>query len=317
MTAAQRTNRGSCAPEERLEQLVELRLGKHDSRRGFLKAALGTAAAAAATSACSKAEIEKLLGKHYLQLTDEDKKRIFAEVEAEVKKRTGVRVKVNDPQPIEGVEFVHALDLAVCNGNRRCVEACARENNSPDDIRYIRVLELNTGTLDVETADHYFDPELVPGVGKNYLPVQCQHCKKPPCVDACPVKATWMEPDGIVVVDYSWCIGCRYCQAACPYFARRFNFKEPQIPPDRINPNQSYLSNRIRPAGVVEKCTYCLHRTRKGRYPACLEACPTGARKFGNINDPKSEVRIMLERKRTFVMKEELGTVPRFFYFFG
>jgi molybdopterin-containing oxidoreductase family iron-sulfur binding subunit len=89
------------------------------------------------------------------------------------------------------------------------------------------------------------------------------------------VGATWKERDGIVVVDYNWCIGCRFCVVACPYFARRFNWTEPSVAPDRINPDQGYLSNRPRHKGVVEKCTFCLHRTRRGRLPACLEACPT------------------------------------------
>jgi molybdopterin-containing oxidoreductase family iron-sulfur binding subunit len=135
-------------------------------------------------------------------------------------------------------------------------------------------------------------------------------------VAACPVEATWSEPDGVVVVDYNWCIGCRYCEAACPYHARRFNWKKPEIPAAEVNPNQGYLSNRIRPQGVMEKCTFCLHRVREGRLPACLEACPTGARVFGNVLDPKSEIRWVLDHKRVFVLKEELGTKPRFFYFF-
>ena len=97
----------------------------------------------------------------------------------------------------------------------------------------------------------------------------------------CPVEATWKDPDGIIVVDYDWCIGCRYCMAACPYDARRFNFSKPKLTADQMNPNQGYLSNRVRPRGVVEKCTFCLHRTREGKYPACLEVCPTGARVFG------------------------------------
>ena len=88
------------------------------------------------------------------------------------------------------------------------------------------------------------------------------------------------------------------------------------IPAAEINPDQAYLSNRIRPQGVVEKCTFCLHRTREGRLPACLEACPTGARVFGNVLDPDSDIRWVLENKRVFVLKEELGTQPRFFYFF-
>jgi molybdopterin-containing oxidoreductase family iron-sulfur binding subunit len=142
------------------------------------------------------------------------------------------------------------------------------------------------------------------------------------------VEATWQEPDGITVIDYDWCIGCRYCQAACPYWARRFNFAEPKLASDeeiardpaiegkRLNPNMSYLSNRPRSRGVMEKCTYCLHRTRAGRMPACLEACPTGARKFGNILDPNSEVSQILRTKRVFVLKEEANTMPRFFYYF-
>jgi Fe-S-cluster-containing dehydrogenase component len=169
--------------------------------------------------------------------------------------------------------------------------------------------------IDDTTAD--YDREKVPAKSKFYLPVQCHQCDNPPCVRACPVGATWKEPDGIVVVDYSWCIGCRFCVVACPYFARRFNWTEPTVPPERINPNQGYLSNRPRFKGVVEKCTFCLHRTRKGRMPACLEACPTGARKFGNMNDPNSEIRKIIESKRVYVLKEDLATLPRFYYFFS
>ena len=119
-----------------------------------------------------------------------------------------------------------------------------------------------------------------------------------------------------MVVDYNWCIGCRYCEAACPYHARRFNWKKPEVPADQVNPDQSYLSNRIRPVGVVEKCSYCLHRTRRGRLPACLEACPTGARVFGNILDEDSNIRWILDNKRVYTLKEERGTKPAFFYYF-
>ena len=149
------------------------------------------------------------------------------------------------------------------------------------------------------------------------MPVQCQQCKNPPCVKVCPVHATWQESDGITVIDYDWCIGCRYCMAACPYGARHFNFTKPSIPPDRLNPDMSYLGNRPRKMGVTEKCHFCIQRTRAGRYPACLEVCPTGSRKFGNILDPESEVYKILTTKRVFIqLKEELGTSPRFFYYF-
>jgi len=178
------------------------------------------------------------------------------------------------------------------------------------------VLEIDKGTMDVERAEHFYTGD-VPKPDKYYMPVQCHHCANPPCVDACPVEATWRERDGIVVVDYDWCIGCRYCEAACPYWARRFNWVEPSIRPSDINPDQAYLSNRIRPKGVMEKCTFCLHRTREGKNPACLEACPVGARKFGDLNDPNSEIRRIIATKRVYILKEDLGTIPRFFYFFG
>jgi molybdopterin-containing oxidoreductase family iron-sulfur binding subunit len=135
-------------------------------------------------------------------------------------------------------------------------------------------------------------------------------------VKVCPVEATWQEPDGITVIDYDWCIGCRYCAAACPYWARRFNFTDPEVPHGELNPEMAYLSNRPRQKGVMEKCTFCLQRTRMGRMPACLEVCPTGSRKFGNVLDPDSEVAYILRHKRVYVFKEDVGTIPRFFYYF-
>jgi molybdopterin-containing oxidoreductase family iron-sulfur binding subunit len=198
------------------------------------------------------------------------------------------------------------------------VHACVNENNqsrSPE-IQYITVLKMPQGTMDMEKGEILYDPPEVPEEGYYYMPVQCQQCENPPCVKVCPVHATWQEPDGITVIDYDWCIGCRYCEAACPYWARKFNFAEPGIPKEKINPEMAYLSNRPRSKGVMEKCTYCLHRTREGRYPACLEACPTGARIFGNVLDPNSQIAYVLKNKRTFVLKEEVGTIPRFFYYF-
>jgi molybdopterin-containing oxidoreductase family iron-sulfur binding subunit len=193
-----------------------------------------------------------------------------------------------------------------------------QENNqsrSPE-IQYIRVLEMEKGSIDVETANHYYEPPQIPDPDKYYMPVQCHQCADPPCVKVCPVEATWQEPDGITVIDYDWCIGCRYCEAACPYWARRFNFAAPQVDAGQLNLEMSYLSNRPRQKGVMEKCTFCLHRTRTGRMPACLEVCPTGSRKFGNVRDPHSEVAYILRHKRVYVLKEEVGTVPRFFYYF-
>jgi Fe-S-cluster-containing dehydrogenase component len=110
---------------------------------------------------------------------------------------------------------------------------------------YIRVLEMDRAPW-TWSGERRLRPSRA-RAGKFYMPVQCQQCDNPPCVKVCPVEATWKEKDGIVVVDYDWCIGCRYCEAACPYHARRFNWTKPQIPPAEINPDQGYLSNRIRP----------------------------------------------------------------------
>src|SRR3990167_2463053 len=259
---------------------------------------------------------EKFFQKYYKEMTPEDKKRVFERITRETKEYYGVDITLADPQPIPGVKFVFFLNLSKCNGNRRCVIACQKENNLDRSKAWITVLEMENWGFDFEKSDLHYTG-IVPKDGKFYLPVQCLQCDNPPCVKVCPTEATWKEKDGIVVIDYDWCIGCRYCQAACPYEARKFNWRTPEIPKDEINPNQSYLGNRIRPRGTIEKCHFCSHRTRVGKYPACLEACPTGARKFGNILDPDSEVSKIFKTKTLFVLKEELNTIPQFFYYFG
>jgi molybdopterin-containing oxidoreductase family iron-sulfur binding subunit len=266
--------------------------------------------------------MEELLQKHYKKLEAEDLQQIMKRLEKKCSQEYGTRPQMLDLHAGEGIEFAYALNLSACIGCRKCAHACLAENNQSrehaNDINmsYIRVLEMDMGAINVEESDHYYDSETVPQKGKYYMPVQCHQCRNAPCVKACPVEATWQENDGVVVVDYNWCIGCRYCMAACPYDARRFNYKKPTLESSDINPNQNYLSNRVRPKGVVEKCTFCLQRTRAGRLPACLEVCPTGARIFGNILDPDSEINHILQNKRVYVLKEDVGTDPRFYYFF-
>lgn len=300
--------------------------GGQISRRDFLKRSAvissGVAALVAAMSPLRLLEesitAEEFVQKHYKEMTKEEMDRVIERIKGKVKEKYGVTPNLRDVKPMDGVEYVYALNLSRCNGSRRCVHACVNENNqsrSPE-IQYISVLKMPKGTMNMEKGTRHYNPETVPEDDSFYLPVQCLQCENPPCVKACPVEATWQEKDGITVIDYNWCIGCRYCEAACPYWARRFNFAEPEIPKERLNPDMGYLSNRPRPKGVVEKCHFCLHRTREGKLPACLEACPTGARIFGNILDPDSEVSYVLKNKRVFILKEEAGTMPRFFYFF-
>ncbi len=299
------------------------------SRRDFITGLTVTLAAAGGSDsnttppprAREVPSLDAFLQQHYKRLTAEDKKAIFARLEASIEKTYGVKATIGDPPPMDGVEFAYALNIGRCIGCRRCVYACMAENNQSRDpqIQYIRVLQMKKEGrgIDIESSVHDYPQEEAGDPNYYYMPVQCQQCKNPPCVKVCPVKATWQEPDGIVVIDYNWCIGCRYCEAACPYHARRFNFAKPGIAAEDINPDMAYLSNRPRYMGVMEKCTFCLQRTRKGRYPACAEVCPTGARKFGNLRDPNSEIRRIIEQERVYVLKEHLGTIPKFYYIFA
>ncbi len=246
----------------------------------------------------------------------------MSRLEKEYSTRYGKPVKVKTTSSLEGVLYGYGLDLSRCIGCRRCVYGCVGENNQSRDpqIHWITVLRLDKERgVDLEHADQYYNPSKVPEEGHFYMPVQCHQCENAPCTKVCPVQATWKENDGIVVVDYNWCIGCRYCMAACPYGARRFNWKKPGLPAGEMNPDTHYLGNRPRPVGVVEKCIFCMQRTREmeGRYPACVEVCPVGARKFGNLLDPDSEIRYVIENKRVFILKEELNTQPKFYYFYS
>ncbi|MCB1053581.1 MAG: 4Fe-4S dicluster domain-containing protein [Acidobacteria bacterium] len=297
-------------------------------RRSLLKL-LGLAAGGAGlTAAAQKISDEEtrqtvvdslgdLFQDHFQRMSLEEVKQTLDRLERKYSQRFAKQVSVSATPAQPNTLYGYALNLSRCKGYRECVRACVAENNQSRDseIQYIRVMEMPHGSMNLEESDHYYDGEKVPRDGHWYLPVQCQQCENPPCVRACPVEATWQEPDGIVVIDYDWCIGCRYCAAACPYWARKFNWTEPSIPAEHMNPETHYLSNRPRIKGVMEKCTFCLHRVRMGRLPACQEACPTGARIFGNLLDPKSEIRYIIENKKVFRLKEELNTEPKFWYY--
>ncbi len=296
---------------------------KRRSRRKFLKgvgAAVGSTLIARRKAEALSFSMSELFQQHFKKFSKEDLERVLARLEDEYKKKFGREVKVTAESHIPNSLFAYALDLSRCIGCRRCVYGCVEENNQSREpqIQWIKVLRMEKEKdINVEEAELYYNPDLVPEEGYFYMPVQCHQCRNAPCTKVCPVQATWMEPDGIVVVDYNWCIGCRYCMAACPYGARHFNWAEPKIPEEELNPKTHYLGNRPRYVGVVEKCTFCIQRSRNGRYPACVEVCPVGARKFGDLNDPDSEIRYTIENKRVFIFKEELNTQPKFFYYFG
>ncbi len=290
------------------------------SRRDFIKKLSIVTAGTLALASCNSPGFDEFLQGNFKTLSKKEIDKIIKNLEKKYSTKYGKEFKVSAKPAIDGTLFGYALDLSRCIGCRRCVYACVGENNQSRDpqIHWIEVLQMNKEKgIDFSEANAQYNPDLVPEEGHFYLPTSCQQCRHPQCTTVCPTKATWQEPDGIVVVDYNWCIGCRYCMAACPYGARHFNWAEPNIPDEEINPETHYLGNRPRIKGVVEKCTFCIQRSREGKYPACVEICPVGARKFGNLLDPESEIRYILENKRVLILKSELNTQPKFYYFFG
>jgi len=293
------------------------------TRRKALKGlALGIGTMVLPAKDASASVWESFFQKNFRELSKSERQAVLARLEKEYSDRYKKPVRVKDTPPIEGVLYGYGLDLSRCVGCRRCVYGCVTENNQSRDpqIHWIIVLRLSEERgVDLEHSERYYNPATVPQEGYFYMPVQCQQCENPPCTKVCPVQATWKETDGIVVVDYNWCIGCRYCMAACPYGARHFNWKKAGLPAGDMNPDTHYLGNRPRPVGVVEKCIFCMQRTREldGKYPACVEVCPVGARKFGNLLDPTSEIRNVIENKRVFILKEDLNTQPKFYYFYS
>jgi molybdopterin-containing oxidoreductase family iron-sulfur binding subunit len=288
------------------------------SRRAFMTAMAGCAAAIA--TGCTDPTESPFFRKNFRDMSDDEKKSLLADLEKAWADKLGKEVTISGQGPHPTARFGYALDLSRCIGCRRCVHACVAENNQSHDpeIQWIRVLQMDKQKgIDFAHATPYYDPEKVPEDGHFYVPMACQQCENPSCVQSCPTGATWRDEDGIVVVDYDWCIGCRCCMSACPDGARRVNRAPPERSADSVNPDMHYLGNRPRTRGVVEKCTWCIHRVRNGRYPACVEVCPVGARKFGDLGDPASEIRYILEHKRVFVLKVELNTRPRFFFYYG
>ncbi len=313
-----------CQKQEKNTQSKGRQCGRREFLKGAAKvAALGTAAM---TSGCGtgllgsneemKLRWQEYFKENYRLMTQDEKNETVQRLERLAKLKRHVDIQMSSQEPLERVLFGYAFNVTRCEGFMECVAACVKENNldRKSNTQYIRIFEMEPGEMTPDSGNGKYFHE-VPAEGHFYMGMQCFHCEKAPCIKACPTKATWKEPDGIVVVDYDWCIGCRYCMAACPYYGRRFNWNEPYVPLNEMTKKQHYLGNRMRAKGQMEKCTFCVQRSRKGRLPACVEACPTGARVFGNLLDPKSEIRFVLKHKKVFRLKEDLGTDPKFWYF--
>ena len=235
------------------------------------------------------------------------------------------------------------IDLDRCTGCQACTIACRTENNVPfcgdknaskgRGIFWNKVIAIHAhkprqpeGTEPTEHAEGKSASE-GSRPRMRFLPLPCMHCDNSPCTMLCPVRATFRGAEGIVMQVPSRCIGCRLCQAGCPYSRRYFNWQEPTYPGDLkqgLNPDVS-----LRTLGVIEKCTFCVHRLQKvreqaraenreireGEYiPACVEACPAKARTFGDLNNPEHAVYKLSHSSRAFQLLPELGTSPKVFY---
>jgi Fe-S-cluster-containing dehydrogenase component len=207
-------------------------------------------------------------------------------------------------QGLPGHKFVMVIDLAKCKNARKCVEACQEGHMLPKDHEWIKLYLLQD---DKNTAKYWF-------------PRPCFHCDKPMCVSVCPVGATYKRDDGIVLVDNQRCIGCKFCMTGCPYSARVFNWKDPEVklPPDHVYDPET----NIPPVeGTVGKCVFCADNLRKNLLPRCVTACPMGVIYFGDlvedtVTNGEETVRfskLMLDRSG-FRYREELGTLPSVYY---
>lgn len=205
-------------------------------------------------------------------------------------------------------QWIMVIDQGKCTGCNYCTLACRAHNDIPANISWNFVTQ--SGQINDKPI---------------FVARPCMHCDKAPCVDVCPVQASYYRPDGIVMMDYDRCIGCRYCEVACPYSARSFNWEEFKGS-NPVVPEWGEPEIPRRPRGVVEKCSFCFNRIDRGisigktpgidpeATPACVNICPTGARVFGDLNDPESLVSILLKAKASFRLREDLATFPRVYY---
>ena len=225
-------------------------------------------------------------------------------------------------KPVDQRRWVMVIDLRKCVGCHACTIACIAENKLPPGVVYRPVLEEEIGTY--------------PNVIRRFTPMPCMQCDNPPCVPVCPVNATYKDENGVVVIDYEQCIGCRYCITACPYAARTFDFGDTYTKgtpvADGLIVGQTVADDYERaanfeygeateragkdesPIGNVRKCHFCLHRLKEGMLPSCTTTCIGRATFFGDAKDPDSLVADLISSPNVMRLKEELGTEPRVYY---
>ena len=191
-----------------------------------------------------------------------------------------------------------AIDLRICISCNSCTVACKAEHGTQPGVFWGKVLEQESGQY--------------PKVIRMFVPVLCNHCTDAPCVKVCPSGASHTREDGLVLIDYRKCVGCKACIAACPYDARTFvGTRKYYFPNTPIPHGVEELKAAV---GVVQKCNLCVHRLDKDDVPACVEVCPTSCRVFGNMENEESELGQLMKRERCVRLLENKGTNPNVYY---
>ncbi|MFQ5712323.1 MAG: sulfate reduction electron transfer complex DsrMKJOP subunit DsrO [Candidatus Geothermarchaeales archaeon] len=202
-------------------------------------------------------------------------------------------------------KWVMVIDLKRCDGCGSCTAACTMAHFVPRGQEWIKVFKMRESS---HTAPYYFVRP-------------CMQCENAPCVNVCPVGASYHREDGVVLINHETCIGCRLCMAACPYGARYFNWEEPEHTPEELNHTYSPEEPWPHRRGVVEKCMFCAHLADEGRLPVCVIGCPMKAIYFGDLNEDavsngREIVKFseLVEKNWGYRFREELGTEPRVYY---
>ncbi|MFN8257193.1 MAG: 4Fe-4S dicluster domain-containing protein [Bacteroidales bacterium] len=275
------------------------------SRRDFLKMGLmvgGGIAGGSMISSCGSQEQAHFNCRKVKVLTPDGK---LVEV------HESAMMEVDNPESqkevrngIAGKKFAMVIDLARCKNARKCVESCQKMHNLAPKDEWLKVYLLKDSK---EEAYYWF-------------PKPCFHCDSPPCVNVCPVGATFKREDGIVLIDNNECIGCKFCMAACPYSSRVFNWGEPNLDEESaacFNP-EAGVQHQV---GTVGKCDFCPDMAKKGELPSCVTACPNGTIFYGDINEDMVtngvetfRFRELLETRAGYRYMEELGTRPSVYY---
>ncbi|NQW18372.1 MAG: 4Fe-4S dicluster domain-containing protein [Chloroflexi bacterium] len=244
-------------------------------------------------------------------------------------KQTDTRLPEHVPDVENGRirKWMMIIDQRKCDGCQsqdsppKCTAACITGHYVPEPMQWIEVYEHEISK----------DPELQPGSditapieGTTFFPTPCQQCQNPPCVNVCPVGATWTTPEGVTLIDQERCIGCRMCMAACPYERRFFTWSDPPVPPEALFVKYDPTHQVPLKKGVVAKCDFCPEMARSGQLPYCAQACPQGAIYYGDLEEDVAtngeevvKVSRFLAENSAFRYKEELGTRPRVYYIPG